>query len=96
MGSNIELLHAFDFSDCPNASRGSSRNTPWREGLPYANGLAQRRNISKKWMVTCPTQTGNENYDARVTTCDYELDSESVISPLLEVLAELAERVSTS
>ena len=47
-------------------------------------------------MVTCPTQTGNENYDARVTTCDYELDSESVISALLEVLAELPERVSTS
>ena len=41
-------------------------------------------------------ETGNESYDARVTTCDYELDSESVISPLLEVLAELAERVSTS
>ena len=41
-------------------------------------------------------ETGNEYYDARVTTCDYELDSESVISALLEVLAELPERVSTS
>ena len=41
-------------------------------------------------------ETGNESYDAWVTTCDYQLDSEPVISALLEVLAELAERVSTS
>mgnify|MGYP000088321103 FL=1 len=41
-------------------------------------------------------ETGNESYDAWVTTCDYQLDSEPVISALLEVLAELPERVSTS
>ena len=39
MESNIELLHAFDFSDFPEAYFGSARETPWREGLPYANGL---------------------------------------------------------
>ncbi|MCH2379303.1 MAG: hypothetical protein MK236_07775, partial [Pedosphaera sp.] len=39
MESNIELLHAFDFSDCPNASFASARETPWRDGLPFGKGL---------------------------------------------------------
>ena len=39
MESNIERLHAFDFSDFPEAYFGSARETAWREGLPYTNGL---------------------------------------------------------
>jgi len=39
MESNIELLHAFDFTDLPEASFGSARETPWRERLPYSKGL---------------------------------------------------------
>jgi len=41
-------------------------------------------------------ETGDADYDAWVTTCDYELDAEPVIASLLEVLAELPERVSTT
>ena len=41
-------------------------------------------------------ETGDADYDAWVTTCDYELDAEPVVSSLLEVLAELPERVSTT
>ncbi len=39
--------------------------------------------------------TGNESYDAWVTTCDYDLSGDLVLSTLLEVLAELPERDST-
>ena len=40
--------------------------------------------------------TGNDTYDAWVTTCDYALDAEPVIDSLLGVLSELPERVSTT
>jgi hypothetical protein len=39
--------------------------------------------------------TGNESYDAWVTTCDYDLSGDLVRSTLLEVLAELSPRDST-
>ena len=39
MERDIELLYAFDFSDFPEADFGSARETPWRDGLPFANGL---------------------------------------------------------
>lgn len=40
--------------------------------------------------------TGNDTYDAWVTTCDYDLSPEPVIESLLEVLSGLPERVSTT
>ena len=39
--------------------------------------------------------TGDADYDAWVTTCDYDLSGDLVLSALLEVLAELPERDST-
>jgi hypothetical protein len=39
MQTGIELLHAFDFSECPEQSFGDSRVTPWRSSLPYSDGL---------------------------------------------------------
>jgi len=39
--------------------------------------------------------SGNESYDAWVTTCDYDLSGDLVLATLLEVLAELAPRDST-
>ncbi len=40
--------------------------------------------------------TGNESYDAWVTTCDYDLSGDLVLSTLLEVLAELSPLESTT
>ena len=39
--------------------------------------------------------TGNETYDAWVTTCDYDLSGDRVVSELLDVLAGLPPRDST-
>ena len=39
MQTGIELLHAFDFSECPEQSFGNPRVTPWRSSLPYSDGL---------------------------------------------------------
>lgn len=37
--TDIAVLEAFDFSDCPGVSFGEAHQTPWRTDIPYPDGL---------------------------------------------------------
>lgn len=67
----------------------------WIPDEPFEPAITERP-VRARVVHGVKRETGDADYDAWVTTCDYELSAEPVIASLLEVLAELPERVSTT
>jgi len=67
----------------------------WIPDEPFEPAITENKVLARV-VHGVKRETGDADYDAWVTTCDYELDAVPVVSSLLEVLAELPERVSTT